>query len=256
MPRASQPLKQLKPGYDKYDQALAAMQKKDLAGAKALAAEAVRLVPREGQFQQLLGDIALSEKAQSGSLAVLPESHGPESRLLRLLAGRRRGAIPAGQQAAGTAMAGAQHGTAAHGAGVAVPRQHGARQRRCGRRLEVLPERRFIPEQHRAGSDARSRADRPARNPSTYVVGAVQAGSDGKPVLVVQNRAPMALGSIAVTPVMLNAAGQVASQGRAVTITGPLAAGQQVAVDAGLGTLTAEQLRAVRVRIDSARVAQ
>jgi hypothetical protein len=55
---------------------------------------------------------------------------------------------------------------------------------------------------------------------------------------------------------MVNAAGQVASQGRAVTIRGPLAAGQRVSVDAGLGTLTAEQLRLVRVRVDSARVAQ
>jgi hypothetical protein len=94
------------------------------------------------------------------------------------------------------------------------------------------------------------------RNPSSYVAGAVQVGSDGKPVLVVQNRTQVALSSIVVTPVMLDAAGRVASQGRAVTITGPLAAGKSIAVDGGLGTLTADQLRAVRVRIDSARVAQ
>src|SRR6185369_2119885 len=56
------PLRQLKPGYDKFDQAQAALQKKDNAGAKALASEAVRLVPREGAFHQLLGDIALNEK--------------------------------------------------------------------------------------------------------------------------------------------------------------------------------------------------
>ncbi len=250
------PLKQLKPGYDKYDQALAAMQKKDLAGAKALAAEAVRLVPREGQFQQLLGDIALSEK-------------------------RNQEALPYYQKAMDLNPG---YFGSWLGAGVAQYRLGNRQQARqwLARSMELLP---TAPASLYIGNMARDSGDvdgalkyyqnaassqssigqeamREAvlidlpRNPSTYVVGAVQAGSDGKPVLVVQNRAPMALGSIAVTPVMLNAAGQVASQGRAVTITGPLAAGQQVAVDAGLGTLTAEQLRAVRVRIDSARVAQ
>ncbi len=123
------PLQQLKPGYDKYDQALLAMQKKDVAGAKALAAEALRLVPREGQFHQLLGDIALNEKRYQDAMPYYQKGHGAESRLFRFLAGRWRGAVPAGQQAAGAAVAGAQHGAAAHRAGVAVPRQHGARQR-------------------------------------------------------------------------------------------------------------------------------
>jgi len=56
------PLRQMKPAYDKYDQAHAALAKKDVAGAKSLAAEASRMVPKEGAFQQLLGDIAVNEK--------------------------------------------------------------------------------------------------------------------------------------------------------------------------------------------------
>jgi tetratricopeptide (TPR) repeat protein len=52
----------LKPGYDKYDAAMAALQKKDVAGARSLAGEAVALVPNEGRFHQLLGDIEVSEK--------------------------------------------------------------------------------------------------------------------------------------------------------------------------------------------------
>jgi hypothetical protein len=64
------------------------------------------------------------------------------------------------------------------------------------------------------------------------------------------------LRAIAVTPVLLNAAGQVISTGRTVTINGPLSAGQTVSADAGLGALSAEQLRAVRVRVNSASVAQ
>jgi len=56
------PLLKLKPGYDKYDAAMAALQKKDTAAARSLAAEAVALVPNEGRFHQLLGDIEVGEK--------------------------------------------------------------------------------------------------------------------------------------------------------------------------------------------------
>jgi beta-barrel assembly-enhancing protease len=55
------PMLKLKPGYDKYDQALTALQKKDYAGARTLATDAARLVPQEGRIQQLLGDIQLSD---------------------------------------------------------------------------------------------------------------------------------------------------------------------------------------------------
>lgn len=250
------PLRQLKPGYDKYDQALAAMQKKDVATAKSLAAEAARLVPREGQFQQLLGDIALNEKRNQESLQYYQK------------------AMDLNPGYFGSWL----------GAGVAQYRLGNKQQARqwLTRSMELLP---TAPASLYLGNMARDSGDvegalkyyqaaassegsigqeaaREAmtidlpRNPSNYVAGAVQAGSDGKAVVVVQNRSNVALGSIAVTPVLLNASGQVANQGRSVTISGPVAAGKTVAVDAGLGTLSAEQLRSVRVRIDSARVAQ
>jgi beta-barrel assembly-enhancing protease len=250
------PLKQLKPGYDKYDQAMAAMQKKDVAGAKSLAAEAVRLVPREGQFHQLLGDIAVSEKRYQDSLPYYQK------------------AMDLNPGYFGSWL----------GAGVAQYRLGNKAQARqwLSRSQELLP---TAPASLYLGNLARDSGDvdgalkyyqnaatsqgsiaqeaaREAvlmdlpRNPSSYVAGAVQLGSDGRPVVVVQNRTSVALASIVVTPVMLDAAGRVASQGRSVTINGPLAGGQRVSVDGGLGTLTAEQLRTVRVRVDSARVAQ
>jgi beta-barrel assembly-enhancing protease len=250
------PLKALKPGYDKYDQALAAMQKKDVAGAKALAADAVRLVPREGQFHQLQGDIALNEKRYQESLQYYQKA-------MELNPGYFGSWL---------------------GAGVAQYRLGNRQQARqwLTRSMELLP---TAPASLYLGNMARDSGDvdgalkfyknaatsessvgqeamREAvlldlpRNPSGYVAGAVQAGSDGKAVLMVQNRSPVALRSIAVTPVLVNAAGQVTSTGRTVTISGPLAAGQTVSADAGLGTLSAEQLRAVRVRVNSASVAQ
>ena len=73
---------------------------------------------------------------------------------------------------------------------------------------------------------------------------------------MLQNRAPVALASIQVTPVQVNAAGQIVQQGRAITIAGPLAAGQQVSVDPGLAALSPEQLALLRARVDGARIAQ
>jgi len=56
--------------------------------------------------------------------------------------------------------------------------------------------------------------------------------------------------------VLVNAAGQVVQQGRAVVIRGPVQPREQAAVDPGLGNLTPEQLQSVRLRVDAARVAQ
>ena len=75
-------------------------------------------------------------------------------------------------------------------------------------------------------------------------------------VIVVQNRSPVPVGTIVVTPVQVNAGGQIVAQGKQVSIRGPLASGAQIAADGGLTSLTAEQLAAVRVRVDSARVAE
>lgn len=250
------PLRQLKPGYDKYDQALAAMEKKDVAGARSLAAEAVRLVPQEGQFHELLGDIALNEKKYQESLphyqkamdlnpgyfgswlggGVAQYRLGNKQQARQWLA-RSNELLP-------TAPASLYLGNLARDSGDA----EGA--------LKFYQS--AASSEGSIGQEAMREAvvlDLP-RNPSNYVSGTVQLGSDGKPVVVVQNRASVALASIAVTPVVVDAAGRIASQGRTISIAGPLPAGQRVAVDAGLGSLTAEQLRSVRVRIDSARISQ
>jgi len=250
------PLRQLKPGYDKFDQAQAALQKKDNAGAKALASEAVRLVPREGAFHQLLGDIALNEK-------------------------RNQEAVPHYQRA--MELNPGYFGSWL-GAGVAQYRLNNRPQAEqwLKRSMELLP---TAPASLYLGNLALDRGDADGalklyqsaassqgsigqeaareavllelpRNPASYVAAAVRTGSDGRPILIVQNRAPVAIAAIVVTPVQVNAQGQVAQTGRAISIAGPLAAGAQVTADPGLAALTAEQLATVRVRIDAARVAQ
>jgi len=61
-------LRKMKPGYDKYDQAMAAASKKDFATARRLAGEAAQQLPRESRVNQLLGDIALAEKKPAEAL--------------------------------------------------------------------------------------------------------------------------------------------------------------------------------------------
>src|ERR1041384_6251655 len=61
-------LRAIEPAYAKYDQALTAARKKDFANARALAQEATQLLPKEGRFQELLGEISLAEKEQKQAL--------------------------------------------------------------------------------------------------------------------------------------------------------------------------------------------
>jgi tetratricopeptide (TPR) repeat protein len=250
------PLKRAKPAYDKYDQAQAALQKKDYSGAKALTNDAVKLMPNEGVFHQLLGDIALAEK-------------------------REQEAVPHYQKAM---QLNPGYFGSWLGAGVAQYRLKNRAQSEqfLKRSMELLP---TAPAALYLGNMARDSGDvegalklyqtasssqsslgqeaaREAvqidlpRNPGNYVATAVRAGSDGRPVLVLQNRAPVALASIQVTPVQVNSQGQVVQQGRAIMVAGPVAAGQQVSVDPGIAALTPEQLAGLRARVDSARVAQ
>lgn len=250
------PLVQVKPAYDKYDQALAALQKNDVAGARALAGEAARMVPREGRFQQLLGDIDLNQKRNGDALA------------------HYRKAMDLSPGYFGSWL----------GAGVAQYRlgnQAQARQwlERSMALLPTAPAALFLGNIARDAGDTRTalglyqqassaqgsigqeaareavRLDIPA-NPGNYVATGLRSAANGQPQVVVQNRAPVALESIAITPVLVNAAGQVVQQGRTITLRGPLQPGAQAVVDAGLGNLAAAQLQAVRLRVDGARVAQ
>jgi predicted Zn-dependent protease len=250
------PLLAMKPAYDKYDQALAALQKKDTAGAKALAAEAARLVPKEALFPQLLGDIAVSEKREREALThfqkaqeLNPDYFGSwlgggvaQYRLNNKTAARQW--LQKSYDLLPTAPAALYLGNISRDAGNADAA------------LQFYQA--AASSESTIGKEATREAvliDLP-RNPSSYVIAQGARDSAGKPVMVVQNRAPVAVGSIAVTPVLVNSAGKIVSTGRTVNIKGPLQSGAQVTADAGLAALTAEQLPTVRFRVDAAQVVQ
>jgi beta-barrel assembly-enhancing protease len=250
------PLLDMKPAYDKHDKAIAAARKKDYAEARKLAAEAEAAVPKEGRFQQTLGEIALAEKDEKTAI------------------GHYEKAIQLDPDYFGSYL----------GAGVAQYRagNKAKAEELLDRSAKLLP---TAPAAYYLGELAKSRGDRQKamqyyqaaassqseigkaaagelvrmdlpQNPGNYVATAGQLDANGRVVLVIQNRTPIRLSDILVTPVLVNAAGQVVRTASTIRITQPLAGGQQVAVDSGIGVLPQEQLQALRFRVDGARAAE
>ncbi len=250
------PLLQMKPAYDKYDQALAAMQKKDVATARSLASEAARLVPREAQFHQLLGDIAVNEKNYQEALPHYQRAQQYNDDYFGSWLGagvahyrlgnksQARQSLQRSYELLPTAPAALYLGNLLRDAG------------------DVDGAMKYYQAAASSDSSIGQEAAREAvlvdlpRNPGNYVAAEVVRDGQGRPVMAVQNRAPVALSNIVITPVRVGGDGRIAAQGQPVTIRGPLAPGAQAAADAALGGLSAEQLGSVRFRIDAARVAQ
>lgn len=250
------PLLQIKPAYDKYDQALAALQKKDFTQARSLASDAARQVPREARFHQLLGDIAVNEKRNQESLTHFQraQEHDPGyfgswlgAGIAQYRLGNRdlaRQWLTRSMELLPTAPAALFLGNVARDQGdvaTALKYYQTAASSESGIGEEAMREAVLI--------------DLP-RNPSNYVAAAVQADENGRPVVVVQNRAPLAIADVSVTPVIIDAAGRMVQQGRSIRIAGPLQSGARIVVNAGLGPMNEAQIAAMRVRVDGARVAQ
>jgi predicted Zn-dependent protease len=249
------PLLKLKPAYDKYDAAMAALQKKDAATARGLAQEAARLVPSEGRFQQLLGDIAVSEKKYQEALPYYEKAiaQGPDyfgsylgGGVAQYRLGNRQRAREWLEQSAKllpTAPAALYLGNIARDGGdraTALKYYQAA----SGAQSSLGQE---------AAAEA-ARLDLP-QNPAAYLAGALQLDGAGRAVVVVQNRSALALQGVRVTPVLVDGAGRIVQQGTTLTLQGPIAAGKAVAVDAGLGALSAADAQAWRIRVDGAQVA-
>jgi predicted Zn-dependent protease len=246
-------LRTMQPAYDKADAALAAANAKDLPRARTLAAEAVRLLPREARFHQLQGDLALAAKEAGAARGFYEKS--------MQLDGEYFGPWLGG-------------GIAAYRAGDKVRAEQWLR-----RSTELLP---TAPALYYLGSIARdsgrtdealnffrsaagssSEIGRQAaadyavldlpRNPGNYIAAAAQLDARGALVAIIENRSPVAIAEVVLTPVLLDAAGRIAQQGRAVRYARELAPRARAAIDAGIGPVPAEVLQRVRIRIDAAR---
>jgi predicted Zn-dependent protease len=245
-----------KPAYDKYDQALAAASKKDFATARSLASQAVKALPNEGRFHELLGEIELADKKPAAAIAhyqkaieLAPNYFGSYlgAGVAQYQAGNKTKAeewLKKSSELLPTAPAAYYLGTIARDRGD----RNGALQyfrAAAGSNSQIgqLAAAEFV------------RMDLP-QNPGEYVATGGQLDASGRPLLVIQNKAPVPLKDIQVTPLLVDANGRILQQGSPVRVSRTLKSGEQVAADAGLSGLTQQQLQYVRFRVDSARIAE
>jgi predicted Zn-dependent protease len=251
-----QPLMKMKPAFEKYDAALVAANKKDFDTARTLATEAVQLVPREGLFHQMLGDIAMAQKKPSEALPHYQKAidRNPDyfgsylgAGIAKLQLGDKTQAeqwLEKSAQLLPTAPAAYYLGTI---------------EKDKGNRTQAL-------EYYKAAASSDShfgqlaaseliRMDLP-QNPGNYIATAAQLDPSGRLILIVENRAPVALTGIQVTPVLIDNFGHVVREGSPVVIREVVNPNQRIAGDAGVGTVPPQQLSQVRFRVDGARVAE
>jgi beta-barrel assembly-enhancing protease len=250
------PLRDTKPAYDKYDAAVAAMRKKDYAAAKSLASEATQLLPREGRFHELLGEVALAQKQPDAAIPHYQKAieHNPDyfgsylgAGVAQLRAGNKQKAeewLKRSAQLLPTAPAAYYLG------GIAKERGD------LNAAMEYF--RAAAGSNSQIGQAAAAelvRMDLP-QNPGNYVATAGQYDPQGRLIAVVQNRSPVALVGVQVTPVLIDGAGRVVRQAPPVRFNRPLRPSEQSALDAGIGVIPPEQRPYVRLRVDGARVAE
>jgi hypothetical protein len=94
------------------------------------------------------------------------------------------------------------------------------------------------------------------QNPDKYVAAAGRFDGQGRLLVVVQNRAPVPLRDVQVTPVLVDASGRIVQQGSPVRVGAVLKPGEHVAAGAGIASISQEQLQYLRFKVDGARIAE
>jgi predicted Zn-dependent protease len=250
------PLLDMKPAYDKYDEAMAAAQKGDNAKAKSLAAEAAKLQPREGLFQQLQGEIALNEKKPTEARAYYqkamelnPNYFG--SYLGAGVAEYRAGDKAKAEQYLTQSAKLLPTAPAAYFLG-AVAKDKGDTETALKYYQAAATSNSNIGQ---AAAAEALRIDLP-RNPGNYVASAPQVDAQGRVIAVVENRAPLPLTGIQLTPVLVDASGNIVRQAEPIKLSGTIKPGERSAVDTGINGIDQQTFQSLRFRIDKAQAVE
>jgi predicted Zn-dependent protease len=246
-----------KPAYDKYDQAIAAANKKDFAGARKLAAEAEALLPREGRFEQLQGDTLLAEKRPADALPHYERAIALDPNYYGSYLGGGTAQYRLGNKAKAREWLQKSHELLP-----TAPSAYylGLLARDSGDTATAM-------QYYRAAAESQSEYGRLAaaeyvkmdlgQNPGNYLATGARRDAQGRVLLLLENRSPVAVTGIRVTPVFVDARGNVVRQGQQRDLrASTLPSGGQAAVDIGLGTLSDAELQALRFRIDAAAIAE
>lgn len=242
--------------YKAYDEAIKALGEKNVDKARTLANQAIAIEPREARFQELLGDIALTQKKNQDALAfydkaikLQPDYFKPhiQSGIALFNMGKKAEAEPYLKRAnelLPTAPGHALLGQLAEERGDI----NGALQH-----YQVA-----ASSNSDIGKDAVARAvrlDLP-RNPAKYIQSGVQADSAGNLYAVVQNGTPVAMSNVLVRVVKYDAkTGRAIGQSGSLTIR-DVASGKRNQVAVGVRIREAGEVKLYRAIVESASLAQ
>jgi len=242
--------------YKAYDEAVKALSEKNIDKARTLANQAIAIEPREARFQELLGDISLTQKKPQEALAfydkaikMQPDYFKPhiQSGIALFNMGKKTEAEPYLKRAnelLPTAPGHAMLGQLAEERGdVNGALQH--YQVAAGSNSDI-------------GKDAVARAvrlDLP-RNPAKYIQSGAQADGAGNLYAVVQNNTPSAIDRVQVRVIKYDAqTGRPVAKSGLLTIRG-VAAGKRNQVAVGEHVKSAKDVQLYKVVVESAELAQ
>ncbi|OGV76017.1 MAG: peptidase M48 [Methylotenera sp. RIFCSPLOWO2_02_FULL_45_14] len=249
-------LRSTQAAYKAYDEGVKALAAKDTVKATVLAKQAIAGEPREARFQELLGDIALTQKKPQEALAfydkaikMQPDYFKPhiQSGIALFNMGKKTEAEPYLKRAnelLPTAPGHALLGQIAEDRGQTdVALQH----------YQVAAD-----SNSDIGKEASARGirlDLP-RNPAKYIKAGAQADNAGNLFAVVQNITSTPIGRVQVRVVKYDA-----KTGRAVTQSAPMqingiAPGKRNQIAVGAKVATAQEAKLYKVVVESAEVAQ
>jgi len=250
-------LKSTQAAYKAYDDGVKALAAKDTVKATTLAKQAIAGEPREARFQELLGDIALSQKKSLEALAfyekaikMQPDYFKPhiQSGIALFNMGKKTEAeayLKRANELLPTAPSHALLGQIAEGRGETdVALQH--YQMAADSNSEI-------------GKDALNRAvhiDLP-RNPAKYIQAAAQADNAGNLYAVVQNNTSTPIVRVRVRVVKYEAkTGRIVAQSESMQIAGSVAPGKRSQIAVGAQVNNIQEVQLYKVVVEAAELAQ
>jgi predicted Zn-dependent protease len=246
------------PTYAKYDEALAAANKGDLATAKRLAGEAAKMEPREARFQELLGQLELQAKNPKGALPYFEKARTLDPGYFKPVAlagvtqydlGNRAAAEPLLTQA----MQLLPNGPSAFYLGRIAED--------TGNTAKAVEYYKMVAgSKSKLGQEAQARLARLdlAQNPDAYLTIQPQLDQSGRVWLTVGNRTNVPVSNVSLQVAVVNQSGQVHAGPVRVTTGGNVIPPQQaVRLQTSLGPYnTNEVLNYVKWKVESAQPAQ
>ncbi len=249
-------LKSTQPAYKAYDDAIAALKKNDTATATTLAQKAIAGEPREPRFQELLGDIALSQKKNTDALAyydkaikMQPDYFKPhvQSGIALFNMGKKAEAEPFLKRAnelLPTAPGHALLGDIAEGRGdIEGALKH----------YQIAAS--SNSEMGKQAGEHAVKLDLP-RNPAKYIRSGAQADNSGNLFAVVENATSLPVGRVQVRVVKYDAqTGRAVGQSQPMIING-VQPGKRNQINTGERVKTAQEAQLYKVVVEAAELAK